>query len=630
MKRKFIALLMTATLTLGSLTPISAENITSESNIDEEIVIDTEEDFESQENEFDDAEDEIDDAWEETDTEDGDFDDSENLMLSDMGDASEAEEFIGEDFFQDSEKNDTDESNVAKIIKSGTLFGGGEWTLDDEGVYKITGKGTEIYYAAEDKENLKVVEVEGEFQCLSNDAFKNCRNLSSIKLPDKLIIIEEEKVDDNDTLNSTEQPKEVLIIGTGAFYGCSSLNSIKLPGGVTNIGDEAFYGCSSLNSIELPNELKSIGARAFYGCSKLNKIELPDGVTSIGDEAFCNCSSLSSIKLPSNLTNIGDRVFEGCNNLKDVDALENTDDGNDISQDKDNTENKDVDKSERTIIDSGSFGENVTWTLDDEGVVIISGTGVLNGSGLLDSDSNIEKIIVENGITDIKRMPFNGEETIKEIQLPDSLISIDHNAFGFVLVNGFKGVSSIRIPKNVSNIGISKENLFLSIKGLAGLEYIDVDPENQFFCSVDGCLYSKDMKTLISIPHMVTDLKVPDGVQEIVAYAQAYGRLTKIELPESLISIGDGAFEYCPITQISLPDNVEMIGEYAFYDSSLQEIKLSKNLKSIENGAFRYTEIKKLTLPITLKKADLSDMEELEEITIPDGLEDIILSMSLS
>ena len=84
-------------------------------------------------------------------------------------------------------------------------------------------------------------------------------------------------------------------IGDEAFRRCRSLTSITIPEGVTSIETLSFSGCSSLTSINIPESVTSIGYSAFYGCSRLTTIVLPKSVTYIGYEAFANCSELTDV-----------------------------------------------------------------------------------------------------------------------------------------------------------------------------------------------------------------------------------------------------------------------------------------------------------------------------------------------
>ena len=69
----------------------------------------------------------------------------------------------------------------------------------------------------------------------------------------------------------------VTSIGNDAFWNCRSLTSIEMPEGITSIGVAAFYGCSSLTSIEIPEGVTSIGPEAFYHCRSLKSIIVSQG-----------------------------------------------------------------------------------------------------------------------------------------------------------------------------------------------------------------------------------------------------------------------------------------------------------------------------------------------------------------
>lgn len=85
-------------------------------------------------------------------------------------------------------------------------------------------------------------------ESVEESAFRNCGELTSVKLPQ--------------TLESVRNK---------AFYGCVKLKEIEF-GGLTSVGEEAFKGCSALESLTLPAALETIGRSAFEGCSGLKSI----------------------------------------------------------------------------------------------------------------------------------------------------------------------------------------------------------------------------------------------------------------------------------------------------------------------------------------------------------------------
>ncbi len=114
------------------------------------------------------------------------------------------------------------------------------------------------------------------------------------------------------SLKSVSIPETVTSIGNNAFQDCKNLTSVTFLGAPSTItvGSNAFQNCPKLKNINLP-AAKTIGNFAFDGCTSLEKMQLKYGTESIGEYCFRGCSSLTLIEIPDSVTYIGNGVFGG-------------------------------------------------------------------------------------------------------------------------------------------------------------------------------------------------------------------------------------------------------------------------------------------------------------------------------
>ena len=166
------------------------------------------------------------------------------------------------------------------------------------------------------------------------------------------------------------------------------------------------------------------------------------------------------------------------------------------------------------------YSEGLEYTLNDDGKSYsVTGIGICT-----DTDIVIPSIYEGSPVTSIGTSAFAYGNSITSVKIPYSVTSIDSS---FILSQALKS--------------------------------IEVDVNNQHYVSIDGNLYSKDLKTLIqyAIAKEATSFTIPDFVISIGVGA-FYGctSLTKIIIPDSVTSIGMGALMWCKsLTSIEVDVN---------------------------------------------------------------------------
>ena len=236
------------------------------------------------------------------------------------------------------------------------------------------------------------------------------------------------------------------------------------------------------------------------------------------------------------------------------------------------------------LTDSGTCGENLTWTLSCYGVLTISGTGAMTNFENVSANpwythrTSILSVIIEEGVTSIGNYAFFDCDRLTSVTIPNSVTNIGRDAFSYS-----NGLTSITIPNSVTNIGLHP---FFTCTGLTS---INVATDNPNYSSADGVLFNKDKTILIEYPvgKQESSYSIPNSVISIGDFAFHYCTgLSSVTIPQSVTSIGYSAFEECyGLTSITIPQSVTYMDERSFWNCpSLTSLTIPNSVTYIGNG----------------------------------------------
>lgn len=497
----------------------------------------------------------------------------------------------------------------------------------------------------EDKENTKGDPTcEYGYPCYTADnrkflSFNVGYGLDDPRRPNRILIVLEgtEAICSNairsDYLEKLMLPKSLLCIGDNAI-NCKSLKKIVLPESLQYIGDSAFYGCESLQELIIPQSLSHIGTFALSntgirnivnnspnfkvigGClydemqERLIRyfgteiiIDIPNTVKDITG-AFTGCNNLEKVTLSKELSIIGERTFMGCTHLKEI------------------------------VIPNGvtEIGRCAFWGC-----------------------KKLEKVVVPEGVKSIKEMCFEDCQNLRYIVLPSTIEQIGDEEFDdYEIFGRCISLSYIFIPIGTKNKFVSffdedlliegNPNDFFEKKNQVSHIFSDSDIDTTIteqeiregWSDEDGVRYSADGKKLLYSTRKsgntiyrssVRQYKVKSGTIVICDNAFESGDLETIELPDTIVRIGNSAFSGCRnLRQINVPNKVKYFGERVFNGcSSLRHIEIPPSIQVIKKAMFcDCSSLKEFILPPATKEIHdyaFNGCNSLSHLIIPNSVE---------
>lgn len=370
------------------------------------------------------------------------------------------------------------------------------------------------------------------------------------------------------SLKSIVFGEDVERIPNGLLYGCRKIESIVFPKSVKYIGwmiisedadnvTKCELRCEDLQEIAwLPKnkgcvELKSSfqtypAGKKHYLCEDLygwidastscnmfhdfiglrienGEIHLPEWVKKIAPKAFSTLDVNFTLELSENITTLEEEAFANCNKLQKV-VIPNT------------------------VTHIGNRAFNGCSNLK---TLYFNAGNCTTGTQIFKNCSSLTEVIFGEDVTKVPNKLFSHCTGIKKIDLPNNITEIGTNSF----MNS--SISEITIPNSVTTIN---DYAFNSCEKLKTLNF---NAEN---CVLGSSVFS-GCDALSDVNFGLNVKKIPDGL------LRRCEGVKKIEIPNTVVEIGNYAFQYSGLTEITIPTSVEKIGQYAFgYCDNLKSV----------------------------------------------------------
>ena len=502
--------------------------------------------------------------------------------------------------------------------------------IDD---YRITEIATGVF---EKNETIQRIYLPFYLEKISFAQFRNCPNLISVSMNNKMATIEDYAFSNCQKLTAISWSEQLTTIGRGAFYGCTALVEADLPDSVETIGSNAFGDCSSLTSfhypvswnslpqpayeyqrgflfdgcsqlttITIPEGVQSIPDYAFARCGQIRKIVIPDSVTAIGGHAFTETIDISEFSFPQSIQTIGEMAFRKCDWLENLDGLSNTslmeigrgafaECSNLVSANLPDTVQIISTDAFNSCINLAEFHYPVSWQSVPKVAYEYQRGFIFTGC------KKLKTVTVPYGITTIPDYAFARCDYLMYVNLPDSVETIGAHAFAETAA-----IKNFSFPKSLQTIG---EMAFGQCEWLENLDSLSDTPLKTVGRSA---FYQCTGLTTANLPDSVEVIETNafNGCTSLISFhyplswksvpkvAWEYQRgfifegckkLKSIDVPNGVITIPDYAFARCDYLQtVNIPASVVNIGHSAFKeDDALTYAYLSEYVEWIGDNAF--------------------------------------------
>ena len=398
--------------------------------------------------------------------------------------------------------------------------------------------------------NMQSVTIPKTVTSIGTGVFANCKSLTSLTVAEEnakyytpegtnVIMRTEDDALVQACASTTAIPDNATSIGASAFYGMP-IESVTIPAAVTEIGSSAFRG-SALKTLELPATVATLGTYAFYGCASLEKVDIKSCAIEMGANAFANCSTLGEVYVRGTETmptlagsdNEFSGIKEGATLYVAQDKLDDYKAEGSSWVTMFGTDNIKAYTEEPVV--TYKVGDIITATIS---IKTLLGKQLVDGFAemafeitALPKKSGPGQCVTVGQLVGKRIVPCTNAKAGSVVTVPEQVSKTDFYVFDVVGIGSY----------SFNNLEFRQLILPTSIKAIQKLS----------FAGFKGAINSTMGDLVLPEGLVMLDERAFDG------YASA---VNSIVLPNTLTTIGAGAFSGVNVKTINLPSSVKTLG----------------------------------------------------------------------
>lgn len=404
--------------------------------------------------------------------------------------------------------------------------------------------------------------------------------------------IQECLLQDNTTVQQVDIAEGIKSISPYAFNNCTSLTTVNLPSTMSEIGEGVFENCTSLDgTLTITSNINKIEDYAFKNTG-LDAIVIEDGSDEplkIQNKAFEDNSTIATLTLPSTRNvYLYSESFADCDSITELDIPGNVKINTGVFRDCDNLETVSIVGN-----DENDLGNEFINCPNLETVTLSNVNEI--GNYMFTDCWNLKTITVDSELRRINKYAFAGCSSLESLPINENINFIGKKAF----YNCASAEGDYVWP---SSISVVEAYVFRDCSSIDSITFNSVVTEvgEEAFANCGW-----------------TSVTMLDGLTTVGRKAFYYSsdyagasKLTSINLPNSVSSVGEEAFRRCDITEFTIPtsltvlpeymlsscdylatinthDGITEFGPYSFKDAAITDLNIPAGVTVIPEGCFQ-------------------------------------------